>query len=65
MSNIEVRLQEKTSCVTGYISWVRLDRHLQLSGELREGESIANLVADDGGIKYYVNKLQNEETSVK
>ncbi len=70
MSNlIEVRLKEKTSHLVGYIGWARLADHLKLSGELKPGEIISNLVADEDGVKYYIIKdeieLQKEGKGVK
>ncbi len=62
MNEIEVRLQKQTSCLTGFIGWPRLEKHLQLSGELKEGENITNLVANEYGIKYYVIKDKIELT---
>jgi len=67
VSEIEVRLQKQTSCLAGWVSWPRLEAQLKLSGELKQGESITNLVANEYGIKYYVIKgkieLQKEKES--
>lgn len=66
---IKVRLQEQTSCLSGFISWARLETHLKLSGELKWGEVITNLVASESGIEYYIIKdeieLQKEVKRVK
>jgi hypothetical protein len=56
MTELKVKLQEEESCVTGFISWGRLERQLRASGELRKSESITHLVADEVGIKYYVKE---------
>lgn len=53
---IEVRLQKEKSSIASWISWARLERLLLQSGNLKEGESITNLVADEDGIKYYIKE---------
>ena len=51
-----VQLKEKKSCVTSFIGWERLEKHLHKSGELKESEFITHLEVTEHGIQYYVDK---------
>lgn len=51
---IEISFVNDKSTVCGSISWERLAEQLKKSGELREGETITRIQADDDGIRYFV-----------
>lgn len=56
MPELEVSLKDEKSCVSSFIGWERLQEHLHKSGELKEGEYMTHLKADENGIHYYVGK---------
>lgn len=59
MAEVKGKLQEHESSVGGWISWARLERHLKKSGEIKPNERITHMVADEDGIRYYVEKDPN------
>lgn len=59
MSEITVDLQNIESNTAGWISWARLERQLRRSGELSLNESITRIVADEDGIRYFIEKVDS------
>lgn len=60
MAEVTGQLQPHQSSLAGWISWARLERHLQKSGEIKPDERITHMVADEDGIKYFVEKDPNK-----
>lgn len=56
---IEVNFTCDKSSTCGNISWERLAKQLEKSGELLSGESITRIEADGDGIRYFVRKDGN------
>ena len=52
--SIRITLQEKSSCVSSFISWDRLAKQLKACGELAKDESVTDFVVSESGIEYFV-----------
>ncbi len=51
--SVKIKLTEKESCFSSFISWDRLQTVLKVVGELEEDEHITHVKVNDVGITYY------------
>jgi len=62
MSNKEIPVRDSAfrsgSGVSTFLSFVRLEEALQITGELKPNEQISGVVITDYGIQYYIQKQE-------
>jgi len=50
----EIKIRDEETNVVSMISWLRLEKELKKSGELKESEKITKVILSKDGINYYV-----------